>query len=86
MLKKKKITTDAQLNNDLKGILINDEDLKEEATKEGIARVSNYVVLGDLSLDDSEKKFLEFHYKCRERQKLRKLDLEIEVSKLQTKH
>ena len=84
--RKKKIVVSAQNNNDLKGILIEDEDLKKEATDEGIARNSNYVVLGDIDLEESEKKFLEIHYKCRERQKVNRLDLEIEINKLQTKH
>ena len=86
MLAKKKIVSDAQLRQDLKGILINDDELSKEASKLGMAKVPNYVILGDLTLNNHEEKFLNIHFKCRERQKLQKLDLEIEISKLQTKH
>ena len=54
MLAKKKIVSDAQLRQDLKGILINDDELSKEASKLGMAKVPNYVILGDLTLNNHE--------------------------------
>ena len=70
----------------LRGVVIDDNGLKEEASKLGISRKSKFIILGDISISDAEAKYLEVHFKCREIQKLRRTDLETEITKLQTKH
>ena len=69
-----------------KGILISDSELKEKAQDLNMERVLNYMVMGDIELSDVEKEFLNIHYKCRERERISKFDLEVELTKLSTKH
>ena len=51
-----------------------------------MSKQPNFVKLGEIDLSENEEKFLNVHYKVREAQRLRKIALEIEVSKLANKH
>ena len=70
----------------LDGIVIDSDELEKEAERLGMSKVPNFLVLGNITLSECEQDFLNVHYKCREVQKLKKLDLEVEISKLATKH
>ena len=86
ILRKKEVITSKELLQDLKGVLTSSADLKKEADKLEMKKIPNYVILGDVTVTEEEKRFLDIHYKCRETQKLRKVELETEVSRLQSKH
>ena len=60
-------------------------ETNDKATSTDVRLVQEKVitVYGDVVLSDSERKFLNVYYKCRERQKLRKVKLETEISRLQ---
>ena len=86
MKRKKDKTKKKDLERDLNGIKVEDSELEKEAQKLGMCKQPNYVILGDITLSASEIKYLEVHYKVRERKKVRRFDMEVEISKLANKH
>ena len=86
MLKKKNKCKKTEDEDKLGGILISDDDLYNEINRMNLVKPPNYIVLGDISLDQNERDYLQVHYKCREYQHLNRLDLEVDIIKLGIKH
>ena len=63
-----------------------DEGVEKVREKQDLKKIDNYVILGDIVISENEKLFLSVHYKCRNRQKMSKVDIETEVTKLGIKH
>jgi hypothetical protein len=70
----------------LKGILVEDDDIEREETARDKIKEPNYMVIGDVTLDQDEVAFLSVHYKCRDHVEITERDTETEAEKLATKH
>ena len=82
MKKKDVINNNTILEKELRGIKVNAKDLENVAVEQNLVKEPNFITLGNVELDEEEKEFLQVHYKCREKQRLRKVKIEAEIAKV----
>ena len=86
MVRKKKFVNGKNVEDELQGVIVDEEKLIEKAADSNIEKVPNFVIMDGIQMDSDEIQFLNIHHKCRELQRMTNIEMEVEISKLATKH